>query len=313
MLKPKPIKEAVAPKFLLTFLKVMVVSTGLRSSIKFQEIDRLFIRRPVTSFIFVLALTSQCLSYAGSKEQLGEEYRLKGFEAKQNGNFDEALSFYTKAISLGINNPSVYNDMGVLYEEAGYDGRAEKYYIKALQSNNNYLPALSNLAFFYQKNGEKEKAYELFKRRFELAAPSDPWGQKAKEELLKIHPEYQQIIVQKEALDFQQEIVRKRQEEFYRKIALAGEHFQRGEKYCGEGNYRTAIKEYDQALSLTPNNPQVLKARKTAILELSKQNMQTQYQKAMEMMTTGNTRSAKDQIQRMLSTIPNEYPQSSQY
>ncbi len=268
---------------------------------------KIFIPKLFAFLFCVFIVTSQRTTYADSKEDIGEDYRLKGYEEKQKGNFDEALAFYTKAVSLGVNNPAVYNDMGVLYEEAGYDNRAEESYLKAIQNDSHYLPAYSNLGYFYQRHQETEKAYAFFKKRFELSDPSDTWAQKAKEEMVKIHPEYRHVLAQKEAADLEKEIIHRNQEEFYRQMKMASGHFQKGQEYFDRGDFISAIREYNEALSITPKNPQILQAKVTAVKELSKKNMQAHYEKAMAMMAAGNTRSAKNEIQYMLSTIPNDY------
>jgi tetratricopeptide (TPR) repeat protein len=265
-----------------------------------------------TLLLFFSQITSYNLSYAGPKEDVAEDYRVKGYEEHQKGNFDEALKFYTKATSLGSLNPSVYNDMGVLYEQMGFDKRAEKFYLQALKVNKDYLPAYSNLAYFYKRLGETQKAAQYFRTRIELGDPNEAWTQKAREELLAISPQYREELIQIEAKKFEAELAQKAREEFEQKIALSAEHYKKGQEHFAAKEYNKAIVEFNESLSITPENPEALRARRQAQMEISKQNMQTHYEKAMSMMEAGNTASAKYELQRMLSTIPNVSPTNNQ-
>src|SRR3989338_10037908 len=104
--------------------------------------------------------------------------------------------------------------MGVLYEKINMLPRAEKYYLKAIDLDSNYLPAYINLAYLYQRLGKMEKAAEYFKLRYELGNSEEPWAQKAKEELIRINPEYADWVNALEAGELNKKLVAKSREEF---------------------------------------------------------------------------------------------------
>ncbi len=282
------------------------------------------IRRSQKAFQIVIALlffiscfTIHTFASKDPKEKLAEEYRALGYEEQQKGNVHEALSYYTKATSLGIENAVLLNDMGVLYEGIDRYRRAEQFYARSIQSDQNYLPPYNNLAYLYQRLGKNKKAARYFKTRFELGDPMDPWAQKAKDELIKIDPTYEEWALVREADLFNRQLERQFRREFYQRVKRGQEHYRRGNELFDEENYKGALKEYDQALYLSPKNPQVIDARKQVILEITKENvkeqseqairrLKEQSEQAIRRLEVGDTLSARNEIQQMLTTIPKE-------
>jgi len=256
--------------------------------------------------LFISFITFHSIVFAGIKKQTAEEYRLQGYIEQQKGNFNEALSYYTKAISLGLENSVVFNDIGVLYEQLGFDFRAEKYYQQAIIIDPKYLPAYTNLAYFYKRNDYQEKAFKYFRQRYEMAGPGDVWAEKVKDELLKIHPEYKERVVFLESKLLDQELVTQARNEFYNQIKKAKEHHKHGEFLAEEGKYREAILEFNRALSLTPGNPKIVESRKKAVLELAKKDIRIRSEQAIRMLNAGDSVAAKHEIQKILTTIPNK-------
>lgn len=64
-------------------------------------------------FISIFILNNSICS-AGLKDGAAKQYRAKGYEEQQNGNYTEALTNYNKAISLGSEDAVILNDMGIL-------------------------------------------------------------------------------------------------------------------------------------------------------------------------------------------------------
>ena len=112
------------------------------------------------SFISFITFHTDVL--AAPNQSLYGKYRDLGYQEQQKGNLSEALTYFSKAVSLGVEDPVVFNDMGIIYEQLGYLGKAEKYYGKALTINPDYLPAYSNIAYLYLNNGFPDKAFPVF-------------------------------------------------------------------------------------------------------------------------------------------------------
>jgi len=272
---------------------------------KLENVSQSFVA--LLFFISYLILTTfHSIAFADIKDQTAEEYRVKGYEEHQKGNFNDALNYYSKAISLGLENSVVLNDMGILYEQLGLPKKAEQYYLQAIQANKFYKPSFINLAYLYKRNGLEEEAFKYFKRRYELAKPGDPWGDKAKEELLSIKPEYKPWVISFEAKWLNDVVVNKVQQEFSELIMQSSEHYKKGMMYLKEKNYERAIDEFDYALKITPRNPKVLDARQEAMIEMVKRDIKHHSEKAVRMLDYGDAMSAKDEIRKILTAIPNE-------
>ncbi len=263
-------------------------------------------RSIVTLHLFISVITFHTFVSADIKENTAEEYRALGYAQQQKGNLNEALSYYTKATSLGVNSAELLNDMGVLYEEIDLYGKAETHYLDAVQSDPKYLPPYINLAYLYQRLGRSDKAAQYIKLRFELGNPMDPWAQKAKEELLKIDPLYREWTASLEAASLNQQLEAKSRDEFFQRVKRSQEHYQRGEAYFKNDEYEKAVEEYDQALYFAPKNPKTIDARKLALLEIAKKSVKEQSEQALKRLEVGDTLSARHEIQKMLTTIPKE-------
>ncbi len=255
-------------------------------------------------FVFLVAF--QSTAFADPKQNIIEEYRAQGYAEQQDGNLYDALTYYTKAVSLGLENAVVFNDLGVLYEEVHMPGRAERFYLRAIQTDAKYLPPYMNLGYLYLGRGEGQLAAEYFKERYERVPRGDPWREKAKEEFLKIRPGSREEFIRSEARQLNEQITAQRWQEFQQQVNQSHEYCRKGDKFLQQKKYREAIAAFDQALERTPDNPKVLKARQVAVLELSKRNIQERSANAIKMLEIGDSRSAEKEIRKMLAITPDE-------
>lgn len=263
-------------------------------------------RNIVALLFFISCIAFHTYAFAGIKEQTAEEYRALGYAEQQKGNYNKALSFYTKATSLGMENAVLLNDMGVLFEEVDFYRRAESYYLRAIQKDVHYLPPYMNLAYFYQRFGRIEEAKKYFKMRFELGDARDPWAQKAQEELIKLDPNYKEWAMALEADSLSAQLETKSYEEFYESVKRSQEHYHRGEDLFKDGDYEEAMKEYNHALYWAPGSPKVIVAQEKTILEITKESIKNQSELAIRRLEAGDTLSARHEIQKILTTIPEE-------
>jgi len=263
--------------------------------------------RSVVALLFFISIsTIHTLVSADIKEQTAEEYRALGYDEQQKGNLNEALAYYTKAASLGVESAPMYNDIGVLYEAIDLYSRAKHFYLLALETDAQYLPPYLNLAYLYQRLGKKDKAAAYFKQRYEMGNPEDPWAQRAKDELIKINPQYSHWAATIEAEMLNKKLEKKAQQEFYERVKRTQEHFQKGEEFFQRGKYEEAMQEYNMALRLSPNTPKIINARKKVILERAKEKIRVKSQQAIQRLEMGDTVSARHEIQNILTTIPKE-------
>jgi tetratricopeptide (TPR) repeat protein len=263
---------------------------------------------PISSafLFFISSVTFHTYVSAGIQEETAEQYRALGYAEQQKGNLNEALTYYTKATALGMENQVIFNDMGVLYENIDMLARAEQYYLKAIDLDPDYLPAYNNLAYLYQRLGKMDKAAEYFKLRYQLGNPEENWAQKAKDELIRIDPQYADWAHTLEAEALNRTLVAKSREEFQQSMVRSQEHFKKGEQHFHNKEYEEAMKEYDLALQLTPENPKVEEARDRTVLEMAKESVRERSKDALKRLETGDTISARYEIQRILTAIPDK-------
>jgi Flp pilus assembly protein TadD len=243
---------------------------------------------------------------ADIKKSTAEQYRLKGFEAQEKGDVQAALENYIKAVAMGAGDAAVYNDMAIMYEDIGLKQKAEHFYLEALRRDKDFLPVYLNLAYLYLSQGDQEKAARYFKERYELSDSGDSWGQKAKEELLKIRPSYREWITRMEADKLQQEIVRREQDAFIARVNASQERYRQGLDLVAARRYESALVEFDRALELTPHNRKIVDAREDVLLRIVKENVREHSDRAIRLLEAGNSPAARGEFREILTTIPDE-------
>ena len=219
---------------------------------------------PLTISVLTLVISSitfQANVYANTREHAAEDYRVKGYAEQQKGNFDNALTYYTKALSLGSENAVIYNDLGIIYDQLGITNKAEENYLKAIKFNPQYLPPYLNLAYLYRQKGDTQKAVAYFYERVKRAGPDDPWAQKAKEEMDSLDPSIKEKMIDAQAQALAEELIIKSFNEFNLDLNRSAEHYARREQFVEEKQYELAQKEFDRALLITPDNPKILKTK----------------------------------------------------
>lgn len=262
--------------------------------------------------LFISIITFHSVVSAETTQEFAEKYRDEGYAAQQRGKFNDALKYYSKAISLGLESPVVLNDIGILYEQFGLQQRAEGYYLDAIRLDENYLPSYMNIAYLYQSMGENDRAFNYFLKRYNLGDPDDPWTQKAKKELLAVRPDYEKWFIAQEVDRLNKELTQKKREEFIEEVKLSKEHFKRGKKYFKRKQYEKSIAEYNQALRITPKDDKILMARKQAIFELTKENIRKRSDEALLLLESGDPISARNEYRKILTTLPNKQIYQSQ-
>jgi len=264
-------------------------------------------------FFSIFQLVFQPLIFAGnSLEKTAAEYRLRGYEEQQRGNLERALEYYTKALAFGEKNAVVFNDIGVLYEQMGLLKKAEENYLRSISVDPQYLPPYTNLAYLYKGQGDTRLAAQYFQQRLEQSSGDDPWYKRIEEELIAVNPGYRKQKIRREAEDLHREMVEKVRDEFSLSITRAEKHYQKGEEHLRAKQYDEALKEFDHALSVTPNNPKIIRAKEEALYEKALLEAKIRTQDAAHMLERGELEAARDEYKKILATIPEEPFQKSE-
>ncbi len=267
--------------------------------------------------IFISIAIFQSYSYAAIFSQEAEDYHVKGYDEQKKGDFDKALTNYSKALSLGLETAPFFNDWGVLYEQLGVRNKAEEFYLKALRVDPDYLPPYTNLAYLFQAKGDVKQATDYLLERIRRAPEKDPWLKHLKQEVYKFNPglkaQMESEAKKREAVELKKQLVQKAREDFNLQVVRSTKHYQKGQQLFSDKQYAEALREVDRALTLTPNNPKILKFRDQIIYENHIAEVKRRTNDAIVKLDSGDVESAKKEFQHILTIIPNETTQTTKY
>ena len=135
-------------------------------------------------FLFIPGFCAQ--SELTEMEKQAIAHRQKGWQLQQEGNIEEALSYYQKATLLDPNYVMAYNDIGVIYEAMGYPEQAKQMYLKAIKIDLNYPDSYSNLALLYEEEKDYKNAILYWIKRATFGGVRDSWAEVARKHLENI-------------------------------------------------------------------------------------------------------------------------------
>ncbi len=101
------------------------------------------------------------------------EYINAGDGLQQNKKYDEALSFYRKALAVDPDYSKAHAAMAHAYSEMGRWDEARGHYEAAIASDPRNSFAYTNLGMFYDKRGDLDRAEALFNKAIEVK-PNNP-------------------------------------------------------------------------------------------------------------------------------------------
>ena len=271
------------------------------------DVKKIFYNFSIFILVIFSATSFQLFVYADNKRQIADDYRLKGYEQQQQGNLDGALNWYFKAVSFDPGYAVALNDIGLLYEQLGIDDRAEQSYLAAIKADKRYLPPYSNLGYFYKKKQNLVQAIQYFRIRVESGSPGDEWTSKAKAELKSIFehsPYLKKKLVNRAAQVFERQLVREARAKFDQQIASARSYYRQGERFLNQKKYHDAVKLFDSAMAITPEDPKIIRARHQALHAINQQMIEQHVEQAMKLLKEGNATSAQKRFREVLTIIP---------
>jgi len=119
-------------------------------------------RGNILKSFLVFFLISGFLTCA-SKEKQAEEHFKQGFDHQNQGNLEQAIDEYKKAVELDSNHLKAHMNLGTVYlQQEKYDQAIEEF-STVVKLNYYYGKAHYNLGYIYLLKGEKEKAEEELK------------------------------------------------------------------------------------------------------------------------------------------------------
>jgi Flp pilus assembly protein TadD len=220
-------------------------------------------------FLYLLIISFLLLTNAFSQEihsntstDLMQQYLEQAEDLQASGDLKGAASAYKKALNLDSDGKTeIYNNLGIIYEALGYDKTALSMYKKALALDQQYLPVYTNLSLFYERRGDLKKASEYWLKRVQYGDSDDYWHEKARQRLIKLgaYPQIKKDILEKSAVSLSREIVQKKEQDKKADNENARLHLKAANSLLDKGDYGSALKELEYALSLNPDNPKLRK------------------------------------------------------
>jgi tetratricopeptide (TPR) repeat protein len=257
--------------------------------------------RKLFIFIFILALTNSSLAGELAKEAI--DYRNRGYTAQQNGDFETALVYYQKAVSLDPYYAVPHNDMGIIYELKGRVDKAEYSYLKALTIEPDFAEAHSNIALLYEARKMYDKAVIHWMRRVELGLKEDVWTQRAWEKIWAYAPDKAKGL---EARLLAQEVAWQLEKEKEARIIEAKKFYQQAMVYYQNKDYMKALPLFLQAKELLPDDPDIVNMYKDALAKSREINISLHYEQAMTYYRQGEYSLAKEEFEKILELFPLE-------
>src|SRR5438477_722377 len=168
------------------------------------------------------------------------EYSSRGMAALDEGDYEQAISYCTKAIELKPSDPAVYYYRGRAYEGNELYDKAISDYTKAIELDPNLAPLYDNRAGSYYYKGRYQQAIADYSKTIEL----DPKYASAYNN--RGHSYEKLELYDKAIADFTKGI------EFDPKFVKA--YINRGVVYREKGQYDQAISDFSEALRINPAN-----------------------------------------------------------
>ena len=91
-------------------------------------------------------------------------YNNRGAEFFRNGDTEQALVYFKKALSIDPDLSFAWSNLGVAYSKSQLWEESEKAYLLALKSNRQEYTAMTNLAKLYQRLGREKEAHRYLKK-----------------------------------------------------------------------------------------------------------------------------------------------------
>ena len=262
---------------------------------------------------FLLILISLCIivpSYAFTP--MNEEarvYREEGYRLQSMGDWEEALSYYQKAVEMDPLFVEAYNDLGVVYENNGDDQSALRMYTRALEIDSSYLPTYTNLAFFYENRGDIENATKYWAKRYDMGQEGEYWREVALQHLLALgtYPKAKKQWLEQKAARLSQNLLYEREQKRLKTIEESRLHFNIGCDFLGKGEYLEAMKEFETAFGLNPGDEELLmkisQFYEKSFMLYKKERAMMSAQGAIDSMRNDNFAASGDQLRDALTSV----------
>lgn len=269
-------------------------------------------KRTLSFYLSFMVIAAATWANSTTNEMIVKEarnYREEAYRLQNIGHIDQAYALYTKAAAMDPTYHEVYNDLGVILEMKGDLTGAENMYLKVIEMNPDFLPAYANLGFLYEKKMDKERASYYWRKRYDLGQNGEYWWSIAKQHLIELG-DWEEMLLQikeTEALKLSSELAYKREQARLKTIEEARMHYKIGVDALSNGNYTDARKEFNTALSLNPDDEELMamvaEYYKKALLSELTQKIQIQLDKSQSYLKEKDYLSLMSELRKSLDLV----------
>ena len=168
-----------------------------------------------------------------------EDYYNRGNKYREQGNLDQAIYDYTKAIKANSKYSKAYYNRANSYVKQGKLAEAIEDYTKAVEINPLYTEAYYNMGNTYEKQGDLAQAVASYTKALET------------------NPRYSAAYCNRGNVYQAQGNFQQALDDYNKAVELnpnfAGVYSNRGNVYQAQGNTDKAIADYNKAIELSPN------------------------------------------------------------
>jgi len=120
-------------------------------------VKRLNMSKILSAWFIIILFAASCDKIQQPKLDSAEAYKKRGNAYYEKGQYDKAISDYSKAIELNPRYANAYNNRGNVYDEKGLHDKAISDLSKAIELNPKYAVAYNNraISYFYKKEYDK--------------------------------------------------------------------------------------------------------------------------------------------------------------
>jgi FKBP-type peptidyl-prolyl cis-trans isomerase 2 len=110
----------------------------------------------------------ELIEFKQTASAAADEFYKKGIELQDNGELDEAISYYQKAIAQNPKHAGSFYNLGVAFQRKGLTDQAILNYEIAIGLNKDFIDAHHNLGVAYKEKGQFDEALICFQRVLQL-------------------------------------------------------------------------------------------------------------------------------------------------
>jgi tetratricopeptide (TPR) repeat protein len=132
------------------------------------------IRTIFICFLLAAATLLQCCTFQGPvKEVITDKWMARANTYMQQGNYEDAITYYTKALKVNPKDAIAYNNRGLAWGKKGDYDNAIADFTKSVEIDPQFADAYKNRGIVYYNKGDYNRTCSDFQKSCELGYCKD--------------------------------------------------------------------------------------------------------------------------------------------